>query len=87
MCTRADYDLANTSLAAPSSGAWIDYQRANDGTRSNSSCYFGGTNEPWGYGGAFTNSSGQQGSTVTSYGRHTIALCSQVKPLACFSRR
>jgi len=87
LCTRADYDLSNTAVAAPASGAWIDYSRATDGTRSNGSCYFGGTNEPWSFGGTYSNSSGQQGSMVTSFGRHTIALCSTSKPLACCSRR
>jgi len=88
LCTRADYDLANTTAAPPASGAWIDAARSSDGTRSNTSCnYSVGNSEPWSYSGTFTSSSGQQGWMVTPYGRHTTAVCNLVKPLACCSRR
>ncbi|MDP2275536.1 MAG: hypothetical protein Q8K32_32610 [Archangium sp.] len=87
LCTRADYDQANTSAAPPASGAWIDFARGSDGTRSNGSCYYGGTNEPWSYGGVFSSNGGQLGAMVTSYGKHTTATCNLVKPVACCSRR
>jgi hypothetical protein len=86
LCTRSDYDLANTSVAAPASGAWIDFSRATEGTRSNSSCNYT-SSEPWTFSGAFNGSGGQQGWTVTTFGRHTSVSCNQVKPLACCSRR
>jgi hypothetical protein len=86
LCTRADYDQANGVVAAASSGAWIDYPRNPDGTRNDSACTVGGAG-PWTYGGGATGSTGQSGWMVTSTGDHTSALCNNLKPLACCSKR
>jgi hypothetical protein len=86
LCTRSDYDQANTPVGPPGSGAWIDYSRNTDGTRSASSCYLGGAGV-WTYSGPAVGSSGQSGSMMLPTGDYTSAICNLVKPLACCAKR
>ena len=86
LCTRTDYDQANTAVGPPSSGAWIDYARSSDGTRAANSCYLGGGGV-WTYSGPAVGSSGQSGSMMLPTGDYTSAICNLVKPLACCSKR
>ncbi len=86
LCTRSDYDQANTAVGPPASGSWIDYPRSSDGTRAANSCYLGGAGV-WTYSGPAVGSSGQSGSMMLPTGDYTSAICNLVKPLACCSKR
>jgi hypothetical protein len=86
LCTSSDYDLSNTPVAAPASGAWIDYSRTTGGLRSGNSCYLGGGGV-WTYSGPAVGSGGQDGATLLATGDYTSTICNVVKPLACCARR
>ena len=86
LCTRSDYDQANTAVGPSASGSWIDYPRSGDGTRAANSCYLGGAGV-WTYSGPAVGSSGQSGSMMLPTGDYTSAICNLVKPLACCSKR
>ena len=80
LCTTAEYDTANTTLAPPASGAWSDYARnSTTGQRDSSSC---SSNGGWNYGGT-----GTSGRSLNPVGWPLSALCSELKPLACCSQR
>jgi hypothetical protein len=74
-CSQADHDLANPTVSAPSTGAWIDSYRDSSNLRRISSCSPGGR--------GWTLSTGATGLLVRSDGSYTMAPCSDVKPLAC----
>ena len=79
LCTIAEYDRANVTAVPPdNAGAWIDYNRADDGTRSINACANGST--PWNYA---ANPYSAYGAFVTAVGYAGTVLCSQSKHLAC----
>ncbi len=79
LCTIADYDNANTTGVPPTAaGAWVDFARADDGTRSTGAC--AGSSSPW------TNAASPLqtfGATLASTGYAGTTLCSNARHLAC----
>lgn len=79
LCTMADYDLANTAAVPPTTaGAWVDYNRNDNGTRSTSGC--AANQSPW------TSAAVQFPPTapqVTEVGYRGLADCTASKHLAC----
>ncbi len=88
-CTGGEYDLSNTPIAPPSSGAWIDAFRETSGRRQTSgTCMAPADWFNWTSGSATTNTgSTSLGLIVRPAGRQPSTLCSELKPLACCSRR
>lgn len=83
-CTSSDFYLSEPRLYPPSSGAWVDYDRAASGSRSGSACYKSGINDgPW-----MESTNVDYAAFVTAsgyvYNGHN---CDQVKPLACCEPR
>lgn len=78
-CTIPDYDNANTTAVPPTAaGAWYDNSRADNGTRSTSSCT--DANTPW------TNAATPFqtfGPTLGATGYASTTLCSNARHLAC----
>jgi hypothetical protein len=83
LCTRSDYDLADTFVGPPASGAWVDEDRVASGQRAAISCFTSNSGGAWTYGGPATFSSGQSGAVISTLGTQTSTLCNVSKPLAC----
>ncbi len=79
LCTTAEYDLGNSPVAPGAAGAWSDYNRTTTGQRDHSSC---ANNGAWNWG-----ITGTTGRSMNALGYPTTANCSDVKPLACCSKR
>jgi hypothetical protein len=80
-CTLSDFDKANTLAPPPSSGAWIDSNRAASGSRAQNSCSTGGAS--WNLGTA-----GDTGTNLNALGTfNSQTSCNAIKPLACCQNR
>ena len=79
LCTVADYDLSNTNARPPTSaGAWIDYNRNANGSRSIGACALNTT--PWASAAVqFTPNAPQ----LTDNGYAGTTGCTASKHLAC----
>lgn len=79
LCTIADYDLANTTVVPPTAaGAWVDFARADNGSRSTSPCT--NTSAPW------TNPAAPYqtyGPTIEATGFTGTTSCSASRHLTC----
>jgi hypothetical protein len=83
LCTRSDYDLADTFVGPPAAGAWVDEDRLTSGQRAANSCFTSNSGGAWTYGGPATFTSGQSGAVISALGTQTSTLCNVSKPLAC----
>lgn len=86
-CLGSDFDLSNSGLTPPATGAWIDNGRDSNGYRSYSACRFDGNNLAWTYNGAAIAASYRYGPIVRPTGPSPSSLCNEFKPLACCSPR
>ncbi len=77
MCTQGDYWRGEPNGYPPTTGAWIDYERDEHGTRSIGGCYTS-ANGPWTEG---TNN--DSASSLNAVGNFQSANCNVMKPLAC----
>lgn len=82
-CLGSDYEMANSIIPAPASGAWIDNGRDSNGYRSYSACRFDGNNIAWTYAGASISATWRTGPVVRPTGPLPTTLCTDAKPLAC----
>jgi hypothetical protein len=77
MCTQGDYWRTEPNTYPPSTGAWIDYERDENGTRSIGGCYTSAS-------GAWTEgTNSDSASSLNAIGNFQSANCDAVKRLAC----
>jgi hypothetical protein len=78
-CTPSEYYRGEPSVVPPATGAWIDYERFTNGSRSSDACVSGAPG-PWTHGGTGDTALTLNGSGATN---SSSSLCDQVLPLAC----
>lgn len=78
LCTIAEYDASNTAALPPTAGAWIDFNRNANGTRSTGAC--SDSSSPWTYAATPFSASGPALGQTGYAGQPSCALA---KHLAC----
>ncbi|MCA2980852.1 MAG: collagen-like protein [Myxococcaceae bacterium] len=84
LCTRSDYDLADTFVGPRAAGAWVDEDRLATGQRAAYSCTASASSSgAWTYGGSSNFSTGSSGAVISALGTQTTTPCNVSKSLAC----
>lgn len=80
LCTVSDYSQSDTTSVPSANGAWIDFDRDDQGGRSTTPCNNGN--------GAWTHAGNSDSAGVLSITGYTTSMtCTGVRPLACCSAR
>lgn len=80
LCTSSDYAQSDTTSVPSANGAWIDFDRGDQGGRSTTPCNNG--NGPWTHAG-----NSDSAGVLSNTGYTTSMTCTGVRPLACCSAR
>ncbi len=79
-CSSDEFYRADSALSPPADGAWVDYSRNANGTRSGNACYLSGLQA----GSWMQGASSDYGPFVNAAGYvYNGSNCDQVKPVAC----